>query len=90
MAVDQIHFWCHCCENDVTKMLPFSGLVPSKTLIVVGLTEKTTADELKSAFEGALSARVPEVKPTGVSKRLVAWIHYFTVGYRYLFFTPVF
>ncbi|XP_041805639.1 nucleolin-like isoform X2 [Chelmon rostratus] len=43
--------------------------VESKTLIVTGLAEKTTAETLKSAFEGALSARVPVDKETGVSKR---------------------
>ncbi|XP_051238407.1 nucleolin isoform X3 [Dicentrarchus labrax] len=43
--------------------------VLSKTLIVVGLAEKTTAETLKSAFEGALSARVIADKETGVSRR---------------------
>ncbi|KAJ4937342.1 hypothetical protein JOQ06_001906 [Pogonophryne albipinna] len=39
-----------------------------KTLIVMGLAEKTTAETLKSAFEGASSARVTVDKETGVSK----------------------
>lgn len=38
----------------------------------MGLTEKTSAETLKSAFEGALSARVTVDKKTGVSKRWVA------------------
>ncbi|XP_010782013.1 nucleolin-like isoform X2 [Notothenia coriiceps] len=40
-----------------------------KTLIVMGLAEKTTAETLKSAFEGASSARVTVDKETGVSKK---------------------
>ncbi|GAA6222589.1 nucleolin-like isoform X1 [Lates japonicus] len=40
-----------------------------KTLIVKGLAEKTTAETLKSAFEGTVSARVTVDKETGVSKR---------------------
>uniref|UniRef100_UPI0037E8FA9D nucleolin-like n=1 Tax=Semicossyphus pulcher TaxID=241346 RepID=UPI0037E8FA9D len=43
--------------------------VLSKTLMVVGLAEKTTAETLKSAFEGAVSARVIAEKETGVSRR---------------------
>ncbi|XP_034743046.1 nucleolin-like isoform X2 [Etheostoma cragini] len=43
--------------------------VLSKTLIVMGLAEKTTAETLKGAFEGAFSARVAADKETGVSKR---------------------
>lgn len=43
--------------------------VLSKTLIVTNLAEKTTAETLKSAFEGALSARVVVDKETGLSKR---------------------
>ncbi|XP_076601700.1 nucleolin-like [Chaetodon auriga] len=43
--------------------------IQSKTLLVTGLAEKTTAQTLKSAFEGALSARVPGDKKTKVSKR---------------------
>ncbi|XP_070701369.1 nucleolin-like [Pempheris klunzingeri] len=42
---------------------------PSKTLMVVRLAEKTTAETLKSAFEGALAARVATDKETGASKR---------------------
>ncbi|KAM4552403.1 nucleolin-like isoform 2-T2 [Odontesthes bonariensis] len=48
---------------------PEKEKVQSKTLIVVGLAEKTTAETLKSAFEGALSARVTVNKDTGPSKR---------------------
>ncbi|KAL3054597.1 hypothetical protein OYC64_017517 [Pagothenia borchgrevinki] len=40
-----------------------------KTLIVIGLAEKTTAETLKSAFEGASSARVTVDKETGVSQK---------------------
>ncbi len=59
-----------CHENgDITGVFFFFSLVLSKTLIVTGLAEKTTAETLKRAFEGALSARVPVVKETGVSKR---------------------
>ncbi|XP_068995590.1 nucleolin-like isoform X2 [Embiotoca jacksoni] len=43
--------------------------VLSKTLIVLGLAEKTTAQTLQSAFEGALTARIRSDKETGVSKR---------------------
>ncbi|KAG7227155.1 hypothetical protein INR49_013953 [Caranx melampygus] len=42
--------------------------VKSKTLIVNGLNQKTTAETLQNAFEGALSARVAVDKETGVSK----------------------
>ncbi|XP_012716429.2 nucleolin isoform X2 [Fundulus heteroclitus] len=40
-----------------------------KTLFVVGLAEKTTAETLQSAFGGAISARVAVHKNTGASKR---------------------
>ncbi|KAK9538960.1 hypothetical protein VZT92_004098 [Zoarces viviparus] len=40
----------------------------TKTLIVMGLAEKTTAETLKSAFEGAFTARVTVTKKKGVSK----------------------
>ncbi|XP_019114625.2 nucleolin isoform X1 [Larimichthys crocea] len=40
----------------------------SDTLIVRGLAEKTTAETLKTAFEGSLSARVCMDKETGISK----------------------
>lgn len=53
------------------KNVKCSRLVPSKTLIVVGLTDKTTGETLKGAFEGALDARVAVDKETGLSKRLV-------------------
>ncbi|XP_049888733.1 nucleolin-like isoform X3 [Epinephelus moara] len=39
------------------------------TLIVMGLSEKTTAETLKSVFEGAVSARISVDRDTGVSKR---------------------
>ncbi|XP_068605185.1 nucleolin-like [Brachionichthys hirsutus] len=48
-------------RQDVTKGL-------SKTLIVMGLAEKTAADTLQSAFQGALSARVIVDRKTGLSK----------------------
>uniref|UniRef100_A0A3Q3XJP7 RRM domain-containing protein n=1 Tax=Mola mola TaxID=94237 RepID=A0A3Q3XJP7_MOLML len=38
------------------------------TLIVMGLAEKTSAETLKNAFEGALSTRIITDKDTGVSK----------------------
>ncbi|XP_029308927.1 nucleolin-like isoform X2 [Cottoperca gobio] len=40
----------------------------SKTLIVMGLAEKTTEETLKRVFDGALSARVAVDKKTEVSK----------------------
>lgn len=40
-----------------------------KTLFVAGLAEKTTAETLQSAFDGAVSARVAVHKNTGASKR---------------------
>lgn len=40
-----------------------------KTLIVTGLDDKTTAETLKNAFEGAASARVIIKKKTKVSER---------------------
>ncbi|XP_034411042.1 nucleolin-like isoform X2 [Cyclopterus lumpus] len=40
----------------------------SKTLIVMGLAENTTAETLKSAFEGSCSTRVTLDTNTGVSK----------------------
>ncbi|XP_063741027.1 nucleolin-like isoform X2 [Eleginops maclovinus] len=40
-----------------------------KSLIVMGLAGKTTEETLKSAFEGASSARVAMDKETGVSKK---------------------
>lgn len=49
----------------------FFFLGQSKTLIIVGLAEKTNAETLKNAFEGAVSARVAVDKDTGVSKRCV-------------------
>ncbi|XP_049454951.1 nucleolin-like isoform X3 [Epinephelus fuscoguttatus] len=39
------------------------------TLIVMGLSEKTTAETLKSVFEGAVSARISVDRDTGLSKR---------------------
>ncbi|KAG8014016.1 nucleolin [Nibea albiflora] len=48
-------------KNNETKVL-------SDTLIVRGLAEKTTAETLKTAFEGSLSARVCMDKETGLSK----------------------
>ncbi|XP_068427251.1 nucleolin-like isoform X1 [Clinocottus analis] len=40
----------------------------SKRLIVMGLSKETTAETLKSAFEGSLETRIPVEKKTGVSK----------------------
>ncbi|KAI3375134.1 hypothetical protein L3Q82_021653, partial [Scortum barcoo] len=61
------------CKKEITvqywEAKPEKAKVLSKTLIVMGLTEKTTAETLKSAFEGALSARVTVDKKTGTSKR---------------------
>ncbi|CAN9503181.1 unnamed protein product [Ophioblennius macclurei] len=52
-----------------TKPKPAEGKVLSKTLIVMNLADKTTAETLQSAFEGALSARVTMDRETGLSKR---------------------
>lgn len=41
----------------------------TKTLIVTGLNDKTTAETLKNVFEGAVSARVIINKKTKVSSR---------------------
>lgn len=49
----------------------FSPLELTKTLIVTGLNEKTTAETLKNAFDGAVSARVIVNKKTSLSKRWV-------------------
>lgn len=49
----------------------FSSVL-TKTLIVMGLAEKTTAETLKSVFEGCQSARVPVDKEKGVSRGWVA------------------
>ncbi|XP_026168473.1 nucleolin-like isoform X2 [Mastacembelus armatus] len=63
------------CKRAVTvqfcevRAKPEKEKVLSKTLIVTNLAEKTTAETLKSAFEGALSARVTVDKDTGLSKR---------------------
>nr|XP_046263352.1 nucleolin-like isoform X2 [Scatophagus argus] len=51
------------------KEMSQKAKVLTKTLIVRGLDEKTSAETLKSAFEGSLSARVIADKETGVSKR---------------------
>ncbi len=59
-----------CHLFDVTHVFS-SSVVLSNTLIVMDLAEKTTAETLKEAFEGALSARVVIDKKTGVSKRWV-------------------
>lgn len=42
--------------------------VLSKTLIVMGLTEETSTETLKGAFEGSISARITTDKDTGVSR----------------------
>ena len=47
-------------------------LADLKSLIIGNLSEKTTAETLKSAFEGALTARVAVDKETGASKMWVA------------------
>ncbi|KAL6104283.1 uncharacterized protein ACO6RY_14042 [Pungitius sinensis] len=44
------------------------GEVLYKTLVVMGLATNTTAETLKMAFEGALSARIPVHNVTGTSK----------------------
>ncbi|XP_062259547.1 nucleolin-like isoform X2 [Platichthys flesus] len=48
---------------------PAKAKVTLKTLIIGNLSEKTTAETLKSAFEGALTARVAVDKETGASKQ---------------------
>ncbi|XP_013879288.1 nucleolin [Austrofundulus limnaeus] len=54
------------CRN---KPKPGSDKVSSKTLFVMGLAAKTTAETLKSVFEGAVDAKIAKCKPTGVSRR---------------------
>ncbi|XP_073346676.1 nucleolin-like [Pagrus major] len=49
-------------KSEKAKVLP-------TTLVVMGLAEKTSAETLKSAFEGAVSARVILDKETGASKK---------------------
>ncbi|XP_060940971.1 nucleolin-like isoform X2 [Limanda limanda] len=51
------------------KADPAKAKVSLKTLIIGNLSEKTTAETLKSAFEGALTARVAVDKETGASKQ---------------------
>lgn len=53
------------CEHQERK----DKSVVSKTLVVKHLAENTTAETLKSAFDGALSARIILDKETKVSKR---------------------
>ncbi|XP_041848735.1 nucleolin-like isoform X2 [Melanotaenia boesemani] len=48
---------------------PEKGNELSKTLIVAGLAEKTTAETLHKAFEGSLSARVIAKNDSVISKR---------------------
>lgn len=48
-----------------------------KTLIVLGLAVKTTAETLKSAFEGALTARLAVERETGVSKGCIKFFSFF-------------
>ena len=55
-------------ENGDNTLVFFSSSVLLKTLIVMGIAKETTAETLKSAFDGALSARVAVDKETGVSK----------------------
>lgn len=43
-------------------------LGPTKTLFVKGLSEDTTDQSLKEAFEGAVAARIVTDKETGSSK----------------------
>ena len=63
-------------ENKDNTIVFFSSSVPLKTLIVMGLAKKTTAETLKSAFEGALSARVTVDKEKGVSKGCIKFSFY--------------
>ncbi|KAM3866043.1 nucleolin-like [Diretmus argenteus] len=53
------------CE---TRAKPEEAKILTKTLIVRGLAEKTSEETLKSAFEGAISARLTVDKLTGVSR----------------------
>ncbi|KAM9844377.1 nucleolin-like isoform 2-T2 [Aulostomus maculatus] len=50
------------------RAMPERTKVLSKTLAVMGLADKTTAETLKDAFESCVSARVAVDKRTGVSK----------------------
>uniref|UniRef100_A0A3B4AHX9 RRM domain-containing protein n=1 Tax=Periophthalmus magnuspinnatus TaxID=409849 RepID=A0A3B4AHX9_9GOBI len=47
----------------------FSVSVPSKTLIVLGLSERTSHNTLMEAFEGALSSKILKDKGTGRTRR---------------------
>ncbi|XP_034469161.1 nucleolin-like isoform X2 [Hippoglossus hippoglossus] len=58
----RVQFFEMRADSDKTK-------ADLKTLIIGNLSEKTTAETLKSAFEGALTAKVAVDKETGASKR---------------------
>lgn len=62
-----------CCLDLKTDgcLFFFLPLELTKTLIVMGLDEKTTAETLKNAFDGAVSARVIVNKKASASKRWV-------------------
>ncbi|KAM6919991.1 nucleolin-like [Lycodopsis pacificus] len=60
--------FCKMQAKSEEKCVSVFSLVQTKTLIVMGLTEKTTAETLKSAFEGAFTARVTVTKKKGVSR----------------------
>lgn len=49
-------------------MMPSSLPGPTKTLFVKGLSEDTTEETLKDAFEGAVAARIVTDRDTGSSK----------------------
>lgn len=53
--------------NVVLKVF-FLPLGPTKTLFVKGLSEDTTDQSLKEAFDGAVAARIVTDKETGSSK----------------------
>ncbi|XP_055084283.1 nucleolin-like isoform X2 [Periophthalmus magnuspinnatus] len=48
---------------------PKERTVPSKTLIVLGLSERTSHNTLMEAFEGALSSKILKDKGTGRTRR---------------------
>lgn len=52
----------------IAKCFPLLFVGPIKTLFVKGLSEDTTDQSLKEAFEGAVKARIVTDRETGSSK----------------------
>lgn len=79
---------CHGDLNSTTADF-FSPLELTKTLIITGLNEKTTAETLKNAFEGAASARVIVDKKTNVSKRWIYKVFFYFHTNTWIFFSSL-